>query len=243
VRYEGIDALETHFNGTHQDLTFANAARDQNLALLGFTNVRFFADSLNVVQSVDQNPLPGYVIADGIEANGRLLGLVFAGTTNRVDGQGVFVDQTILDQSVNAKLVSAGLVYVEPYDSMPISLVQHLRTVVHAVRNANKGLWPYENVTTDWAAPIQSLANAESFVMWPKLFRRLASYFDEGHVGLGQFDTWMRDDPVHRDDTLRLPDGENGNMHDIYLIDGDLLWLKFQPEDLLIAPDPKPIPI
>src|SRR5215472_5234988 len=63
VRYEAIDALETHFLGTHQDLTFANAARDRNLALLGFTNVQFFPDLPNVVQSVDQNPLPGYVIA------------------------------------------------------------------------------------------------------------------------------------------------------------------------------------
>src|SRR5690349_18807079 len=35
VRYEGIDALETHFQGDHQDLTFANAARGRNLELLG----------------------------------------------------------------------------------------------------------------------------------------------------------------------------------------------------------------
>lgn len=86
VRYEAIDALETHVNGAHQDLTFANAARDRNLALLGFTNVRFFPDLPNVVQSVDQNPLPSYVIANGIESKGRLLGLVFRGATHRADG-------------------------------------------------------------------------------------------------------------------------------------------------------------
>src|SRR5690242_8480118 len=33
VRYEGIDALETHFEGTSQNLEFANAARDENLRL------------------------------------------------------------------------------------------------------------------------------------------------------------------------------------------------------------------
>ena len=54
ARYEGIDALETHFQGTHQDVGFANAARELNLALLGFTNVRFFPDLPNVVQSVDR---------------------------------------------------------------------------------------------------------------------------------------------------------------------------------------------
>ena len=51
------------------------------LSQLGFTNTRFFQDSPNVVQSVDQNPLLGYVIANGIVANGRLLGLVFSGET------------------------------------------------------------------------------------------------------------------------------------------------------------------
>lgn len=241
VRYEAIDALETHFLGTHQDLTFANAARDRNLALLGFTNVQFFPDLPNVVQSVDQNPLPGYVIANGIESNGRLLGLVFKGAAHRTDGERLFVDNTILNQSVNAKLVVDGLVYVEPYDSMPISLVQHLRTSVAAARQgATNGLWPREDVTTEKAARIHNLADAEMLVMWPKLFRRLVSYFHEGHVGLNQFDIWIRDDPIRRDDSLRLPDGEKGNVHDTYLIDGDTLQLRFRSEDLLITPDPSP---
>lgn len=243
VRYEGIDTLETHFNSEHQDLTFANAAREYNLAQLGFTNVRFFPDLPNVVQSVDQNPLPGYVIANGIEANGRLLGLVFAGQTNRRDGNKIFVDNAILNQSVNTKLVVTGLAYVEPYDTMPMPLVRHLRGLVHTARNANTGLWPSENVTTDNAALIQGLADLQALVMWPKLFRRLATYFNEGNVGLGEFDAWIRDDPIRRDDTLRLPDGEKGNMHDTYLIDGDTLQLQFRPEDLLITPDPNPVPV
>src|SRR5262245_20715520 len=49
VRYEGIDALETHFQGGHQQLQFANAARDENLRLLGFRNVAFFDDLPNNV--------------------------------------------------------------------------------------------------------------------------------------------------------------------------------------------------
>jgi hypothetical protein len=37
VRLEAIDALETHFRETHQELQGANAARDELLRLLGFT--------------------------------------------------------------------------------------------------------------------------------------------------------------------------------------------------------------
>jgi len=241
VRYEGIDALETHFNNTHQDLSFANKARDFNLAQLGFTNVKFFSDSPNVVQSVDANPLPGYVIANGIEANGRLLGIVYTGATSRVDGEKVFVTNAILDDSINAKLIEAGLVYVEPYDTMPISLVKHLRTRVHAARNANTELWASEDVNMDQGSTMGNLADVQTLVLWPKLFRRLATYFDEGFSGLDQFDAWIRDDLVHRDDSLRLPSGEKGNMHDTYVIDNDTLWLQYNPEDLLITPDPKPV--
>ena len=51
VRLEAIDALETHFAESHQELAGANAARDELLRLLGFTNIQFFADLPNKVQS------------------------------------------------------------------------------------------------------------------------------------------------------------------------------------------------
>ncbi|OLL30959.1 hypothetical protein BTH42_14380 [Burkholderia sp. SRS-W-2-2016] len=242
VRYEGVDALETHFVGVHQQLALARAARDRNLQLLGFTNVRFFEDLPNVVESVDQSQLPGFVLANGIEANGRLLGLVYAGGSDHDDGEGMFVETEMLDQSVNAKLVVAGLVYVEPYDSMPMSLVRHLRAAVHCARKTGAGLFPQESITTEKAAVVQNLGDAQALVMWPKLFRRLATFLDEGHVGLDRFDEWIRDDPVRRDDTLRLPDGEKGNMHDTFTIVNNALQLRFRPEDLLITPDPTPVP-
>lgn len=242
VRYEGIDTLETHFNGTSQQLEFANAARDENLRLLGFRNITFFSDLPNKVQSVEKNPLPGYVIANGIEANGRLLGLAYGGTSNAQDGEKIFVDENLLNQSVNAQLVVAGLSYVEPYDTMPLSLIKDLRKLIaQARKKPGQGLWPQEDVNTSKEVVIRDLAKLEMLILWPKLFRRLVTYFSEGHTGLGQFDTWIRKDPIHRDDTLRLPDGEKGNMHDTYTINGDSLKLQFNPEELLITPDPKPI--
>src|SRR5689334_8869424 len=55
VRLEAIDALETHFAETHQDLGGANAARDELLRLLGFTGVQFFDDHPNKVRAADQD--------------------------------------------------------------------------------------------------------------------------------------------------------------------------------------------
>jgi endonuclease YncB( thermonuclease family) len=241
VRYEGIDALETHFRALHQDLRFARAARERNLAQLGFKNVKFFADAPNVIESVTRNPLPAHVIANGIEANGRLLGLVYAGRNSKADGSKLFVDEALLNKSVNADLVREGLAYVEPYDTMPMALVKQLRSLVQRSRANRRGLFAHESITTKKAALLRNLDDLQLLVMWPKLFRRMAVYFGEGNVGLAGFDTWVRANPKDRDDTLRLPDGEKGNMHDTYSITGDRLRLHFRPEDLLVQPDPKPL--
>jgi hypothetical protein len=240
VRYECIDTLETHFQTTHQEETLAFAARDRNLALIGYTNVRFFADAPNVVSSVDVDPLPGYVIANGIESNGRLLGLVYVGAPPAGDGERIFVDEALLDQSTNVQLVQAGLAYVEPYDTMPIALIKRMRAIIKDARSAGIGIFAAESVSVGKAAAIPSLDDAQDAVMWPKLFRRLASYFLEGTTGLSEFDAWVRRDPVRRDDTLRLPDGEKGNMHDTYDVSGDDLSLRCNPEDIIITPDPAP---
>ncbi|MER9529790.1 hypothetical protein NKI89_08265 [Mesorhizobium sp. M0309] len=240
VRYECIDSLETHFEQAHQDNTFAFGARDKNLALLGYTNVKFFDDEPNVVSSVDADPLPGYVIANGIESNGRLLGLTYVGAPPADDGQAIFVDEALLDQSINAKMVHAGLAYVEPYDTMPMTLVNRMRVLIAGARSAGTGIFGAESVSVGKSATIASIDDAQDLVMWPKLFRRVVSYFLEGGTGLSNFDGWIRQDPVKRDDTLRLPDGEKANMHDTYEISGDQLSLHYNPEDLIIAPDPAP---
>jgi endonuclease YncB( thermonuclease family) len=240
VRYECIDTLETHYQATHQDETLAFAARDRNLELIGYTNVQFFDDEPNIVSSVDVDPLPGYVIANGIESNGRLLGLVYVGAPPAGDGERIFVDEALLNSSINVKLVQAGLAYVEAYDTMPIALIKRMQAIIKDSRDAKIGIFAREGVGVGKATSIASLNEAQDAVMWPKLFRRLASYFLEGTEGLSNFDDWIRQDPVHRDDTLRLPDGEKGNMHDTYEISGDNLSLRCNPEDIIITPDPPP---
>ena len=44
--------------------------RDELLAELGFTNVVFFNDLPNKVQSADQDSIRGHVLSNGIDANG-----------------------------------------------------------------------------------------------------------------------------------------------------------------------------
>jgi hypothetical protein len=234
TRFEGIDTLETHFENQHQDLHFAQGARDRMLQLMGFGDVQFWPDLPNKIRSVEHHPRPGYLLANGIESNGRVLALVFAGqpTPDAADGDPVFVDPPQLEASVNAELVRGGLAYAELYSTMPLDLIHRMRELVTTARRAGHGLWPHEHVTTTARAQLKGLADLSTLIMFPKLYRRLTKYFKAGHADLAAFDTWVRADPVNRDDGVLLPTGEVGHLHDLYDVNSDGITLRYLPEEL-----------
>jgi len=238
VRFEGIDALETHFQQMHQDVRWGKAARKNLLSELGFGHVKFWEDLPHNVQEVQHNPTRGYLFANGIESNGRLLGLVCTETPPAANGAPFRVNAEHLSACVNLAQVREGLAYAELYDTMPLALQKVFRSAIEEARDARRGMWPSEDVAKNKYARVALLEDLQKLVMWPKLFRRLGAYFAAGYAGLGAFDDWIREDSVDRDDSVRLPDGELGNMHDIYEIDGDRLALNYDPWKLIIAPDP-----
>src|SRR5512139_244461 len=243
VRFEAIDALETHFGDTHQELVGANAARDAMLAQLGFTNVGFFPDQPNRVQSADQDSLRGHILCNGVDANGRLIAFVYAGDHPGPDGSAVFVDETLVSLSVNAALLESGQVYPAFYATLPADLRSHLAKLSRAARSAQppRGIWPRSTADPDGPATVPDLAALEELVTWPKLFRRLVSYFAAGFSDLDGFDSWLRADPVNRDDELFLLDRlERGNMHDVVRCQGQQIELLTWPEEFIISPDPAP---
>jgi hypothetical protein len=129
VRLEAIDALETHFEGAHQELAGANAARDELLRALGFTGVTFFPELPNTVASADQDRVRGRVLSNGIDANGRMIGFVEPG-----DGTGARRHAGLPRRgprprraSVNGALLAAGLAYPALYSTLPASLRDRVR--------------------------------------------------------------------------------------------------------------------
>jgi endonuclease YncB( thermonuclease family) len=241
VRLEAIDALETHFAETHQQLASANRARDVLLDKLGFTNVRFFDDRPNKVESADQDSLAGYVLSNGIDANGRLIGFIHPGVPEGGDGASVYVREADVDASVNGHLLAAGLVYPAFYGTLPASLREHLAGASRAARTANMGIWAHSTADPDGPATIRSVEDLKALVIWPKLFRRLVPYLAAGNTSFDGFDAWLRADPVDRDDTLLfLNPVEAGNMHDLVTASGHRIRINRWPEDFIIEPDPAP---
>jgi endonuclease YncB( thermonuclease family) len=239
VRLEAIDALETHFAETHQQLAGANAARDAMLARLGFRNVVFFDDQPNRVASADADELVGYVLSNGIDANGRMIGFVYPGEPPTADGSSIFLDNAGVDGSVNASLLRDGLVYPTFYGTLPSSLRMHLAEASRAARAAGLGIWPDSTADPDSTATITGLATLETLVIWPKLFRRLVPFFASGQTSLDGLDAWLRADAVNRDDALFFLDPpEPGNMHDVIVASGQQIFLNRWPEDFIVEPDP-----
>jgi Lamin Tail Domain len=243
VRLEAIDTLETHFNEMHQELLGANAARDELLEHLGFTGVTFWPDLPNKVQTADQDSLRGHVLSNGIDANGRMIGFVYRGDPSGADGASVWVEEDLVDRSVNALLLAAGHAYPAFYGTLPVSLRTHLARVSRGARAAqlSSGLWPRSTADPDGPAVVADLDSLEQLVVWPKLFRRIVPYLAGGASDFDAFDAWLRADPVHRDDKLFLLGlQEDGNMHDILRGAGDEIQLTVWPEDFIISPDPAP---
>lgn len=241
IRFEGIDALETHFDvegqAFHQKLDLALAARDALLAEAGFGEIRFFAQRPFKVESVQNHPVRGYILSNGLDTYGRTIAFVFTGEHPAEDGSQIFVTGEMLDASLNVYMLREGHAYAAFYLSLPVELREHLRGIARQARMTGAGLWPQATATTETAAEIPGLAVLQQLVIWPKLFRRLAPYFTQGHTDFAALDGWLRADPRNRDDRLLLPHLELGNMHDMIVEEGTRVRLAYAPEDVVIVPD------
>lgn len=240
VRLEAIDALETHFYHTHQELAGGKKARDSLLANLGFSNIKYWKDLPHKVESANKDSLPGFVLSNGIDANGRLIGFVYSGSGDLgKDGTKVTVGDQLIDKSVNAKLLSDGLVFPAFYGTLPSKLREHLAAKSKSARTTGRGLWPRVTGLLDRLAHVSDLKSLTTLVIWPKLFRRLVVYINETGPGLEGFSEWLQEDGVDRDDKIfRLDTKENVRLHDILVIERDTIAIKVQLELIVVEPDP-----
>jgi endonuclease YncB( thermonuclease family) len=254
VRFEGIDALELHFGASggdyRQELGLAVQARDRMLDLLQFGNPQFVQANPNdcpitdksVFAAIDPPPhaqANGYILARDVDVNGRVIAFVFPGDPPQPDGSSITVDAAMVATSINATLLSEGLAYPTLYSSMPPDLRPVFANLTQQARAGNLGVWASATMTPDpnSAVMLNDVCSLQPLVIWPKLFRRLVSFFTTGNNDLNQFDAWLRAEPKDRDDRMLLPNGDFGNMHDMVEVTAAGIHTVFQPEDVVIEPD------
>lgn len=233
LRFEGIDALETHFAQTHQNLRWAHAARDVLLEMVGFTDIVYWPELPHKVKSVKNHPQKGYIIAKTLDTHGRVISFVYPGETDIPDGTELDITSELLQKSFNYKLLEKGLVYPIFYMSLPQLLRQEMKAITIKARDTKIGMWEEETVTPNVWGKVPDLVSLQKLVMWPKLFRRLSRYFQQNKE-LAQFIKWLEKDE-RGNDSLIIGD-EQYHMHDIVEVDGDKMRMKYLPEDIIIYP-------
>ncbi|UCD92650.1 MAG: hypothetical protein JSV43_01650 [Methanobacteriota archaeon] len=238
LRFEAIDALELHYKGAEQNLELAFDSRDFTLGEAGFSvpDIVYAPQTFKAVRSAIPHPTKGFILTRNIDPFGRPVSFVFAGTTNKQDGNEYWLDTTWLNDSINAALARSGNAYPSFYTGLPTDLRNRIRDLVRTAQKPPKMIWKPDLSTKGFRAP--SLEKLEELVIWPKLFRRLITFFNDGKTDLGDFDEWIRASSTRDDEVWIISEAELGNMHDVIVYEEkkNKMFMKYAPKELIIVP-------
>ncbi|MEM7534918.1 MAG: hypothetical protein AAF639_22260 [Chloroflexota bacterium] len=207
------DGVDRPKSGSHkQPLALGDAATEALLQILGVERVewrsgwgRTWIDkayvkkgrSEVVYEEKYEDEIPGFIVTNDVERNGRPLSWVFAGSTSTRDGSSQSVAQLSrrLKSSINYKLLREGLVYPYFYMTMRASLrnklVEACRLAYEDAQAMEKpssssapkvpNLWVYDK-TTD-GLTVNSLDDiTEKYELFPYLFRKVLKHWYKGNL-------------------------------------------------------------
>ena len=185
LRFEGVDTPELHYGKEAQPR--GDTARDALLDWIGFTAIEFDSRQPTLVTAAEPAMVRAAILTQMVEVNGRPVAYVVVETVGNLpaDGAWVNVDQALLDQTLNLRLLSEGQAYYTVYTSMPVTHRHHLRAVAADARTAGKGVWG-RDTTADWLLADQASIGPGGQLILPKLFRRCTDYLkavDKGFIG------------------------------------------------------------
>lgn len=228
LRLEAIDTLETHFSNTHQPLPLALQALDELLSELGITNVVWDASHTTITQANDG--VPGYILSRSVEKNQRAVAFAFAGEPPAADGEPVHLDAPLLRNSVNYGQLREGLAYPTYYNSLFYDLRAECSRAVRGARHSKLGVWACD-VTNEWfeADGLKHLTEDDGYVILPKLFRRLAEFFQGGGT-LEGFKEFLE---AKGDALIIIPKCHFTHLDTIVEVDGVKLRMTELPESLV----------
>jgi endonuclease YncB( thermonuclease family) len=187
LRFEGIDALELHYAGSHQPRALADQARGFLMTELGLDPIQFAApDGVRAIPPAPNDGAPGFILARSLEVHGRPVSFVFAGDPAQDDGSDLFLDTDLLQNSVNYRSLLNGQAYPLFYDTLFKDLREALAAGAKKAREEGRGLWGEDSSQS--GVKVEGQQDLESSaVIFPKLFRRLTDYMAAGNVGLANF--------------------------------------------------------
>lgn len=226
IRIEGIDALETHYEGAQQPPAFALAALERMLDLIGITNVEYNLLANTIIAASDA--VPGWIAAASVDGFDRPVSFVFPAHAKLADGAELSLTKLPLKDSINYKLAEEGIVYPTFYSTMEPQLVETLRSVFLKAKKKRMGLWAIDRTSGFRLWNVRTIQN--DVIILPKLFRRLVAFFNNAG-DITTFKHYLQKHP----DPLTVPGGEK-TLAEIVEVNGNRHGLKYSPEEIVFVP-------
>jgi endonuclease YncB( thermonuclease family) len=232
LRFEGIDALELHFEGSHQPRPLADTARDFLTGRLRLNPVPYKPpESLRVLPPVDRDATRGFILSRALEAHGRPVAFVFEGEPPQPDGSDLVLKPALLRKSVNFKSIAAGHVYPLFYDTLFADLRDAFTRAAATAREKGLGICTVDRTAT--GIPISDQAALErDAVVFPKLFRRLTEYLKEHPGDAAGFEPWLAD---KREQVLDLTTQNFTHFDNVVEANAGDVRLLRRPQDLVFV--------
>jgi len=228
LRVESIDAMETHYEGYHQPRTFALAALESLLELLGIKSLTYSLSLTQIVAADDGKP--GFIASATVDRFGRPVSYVFPKSAALTDGTVLDSSQLPIDDSINFQLAREGLVYPTFYTTSDRMIAEKIRAVIARAKKTKRGIWSIDRTSDFTIWDIRTLQ--EDILILPKLFRRLVGFF-ENYAEFDKLTDYMK----KQRDNLVLWDGtKKRSLADLMKISGRRLEMKTPVEDILFNP-------
>ncbi|NTU92847.1 MAG: hypothetical protein HGB29_01360 [Chlorobiaceae bacterium] len=228
LRFEGIDAVETHYEESHQPRSFGLAAMEVMLGMIGISEIVYNLNITTILKAGDATP--GYLAVIGIDAYHRPVTLVFNGDTTLPDGSEVTFSDLDIDRSVNLQLLRHGLVYPTFYNSMPAEMIERFSNETIQARSNKVGIWALDR-TGDFIFWNRETIK-DDIVILPKLFRRLTGFLG----ARGSFDE-LKEYLLSQNDRLTLRStGTKTTLGKLIEVDDRRVRLAVPVEEMIFKP-------
>jgi hypothetical protein len=234
LRMEGIDALEIHFEGSHQPRPLADDGRDGLMNGLGLTPLTYREPGRTRVRPPAVNDArPGWIASRSLDVHGRPVAWVFTGAPPQPDGSEVFIDGALAAASANHAQLTAGAAYPLFYDTLFASLRQVLADAATGAEQRKDGLWAHDG-TLRGVDSSSADALEQAGVIMPKLFRRLIEFHGGTGRNLAEFTAWLAEEKPEQ--VVDLDDEANfTHLDNLVEVNGNQIRITRSPHRIVVV--------
>ena len=232
LRFEGIDALELHFDGGHhQPRPLADQSRDWLTGALAMNPVPYTPpDDIRVAPPISKDGAPGFILSRALEAHGRPVAFAFAGKPPGSDGSTVVLKPGLVRQSLNYRSLQAGQSYPLFYDTLFSDLRATFTKAAGTARQAKRGIWSKDRTTKGLKVSDETQLEQDG-VIFPKLFRRLTTYLTGASAGA--LDGFLHFLAKSKEQVLDLRTGNFTHFDNVVSVKSGSVSLSRKPEELV----------